>query len=678
MLNRYQKLAYEKCINGYNLFITGGAGTGKSYLISILEEYYNQESISDNLIITSTTGLSALNINGQTIHSWSGLNPDIDINNVELFVKKIQNDYSKLNNYLYTKTLIIDEISMLDGATLDFLNKVSQQIRNNNQPFGGIQIILIGDFYQLPPVNNTKFAFESCIWNELIDYTIILKEIYRQNDNELTYLLNKIRRGSINDKIVKKLNSCKFLDESKIYTHLYPNKKDVMIKNLFELDKLKDRFIEIDLDIKFKKKKLDVNIPLNIEEKLKLKNGAFIMLTRNIDFKNKLVNGTQGIFRGLSNNKLLFETLEGFQHTITKHVWDFEHYTIEQFPVCLAWAITIHKSQGMGINYLSIDIGENIFESGQAYVALSRAKTLNGLHIKKFNKKSIKCNQNVKNFYNILENELKKWYNLGNIYENSINGLKRYSPPTKSHLIIDKVENEKEYLELNNCKYINYNHTCEKCNYKGCKNDFIVWYKEYICCQCIIDDKNYRQLNRTDIYKIFSNYSKNFIDNKLKTIHYKYQVMNNRFRTKTKIYLLKHLKELFQNHNDVSTKNINKQPIISNRLNKEERIELCYKYILEDLTINNIASKLDLSKYTIENYVLDIIKSKKYLPEQILKNLGIINKNIKIIINIINVWKNNNADLENNIPKLKYIKECAGDDISYLVIKYVLLKEFNI
>ena len=671
MLNRYQKLAYNKCKNEYNLFITGGAGTGKSFLINSLKEYYNGIKENDSFIITSTTGLSALNINGQTIHSWAGLTPETDTNNVDLFVKSIQNNYSKLNNYLYTKTIVIDEISMLDGDTLDFLNEVIQKIRNNNQPFGGIQVILIGDFYQIPPVNNTKFAFQSSIWDQLIDYTIILKEIYRQNDNQLTYILNKIRKGYINKKIIDKLNNCKFVNQNKIYTHLYPNKKDVLIKNLIELDKLKTNIIELNLDIKFKKKKIEVNIPLNIEETLKLKIGAFIMLTRNIDFSKKLVNGTQGIFKGITENKIIFETLDGVNNYIHTHTWDFENYTIEQFPICLAWAITIHKSQGMGIEYLSIDIGKNVFEYGQAYVALSRSKTLEGLHIKKFDKKSIKCNQNVKDFYTDLFNKSNKWYKLdNNFYENSLSGFIKKKLKT-SDIIINRNENNKEYTELDNCKYTNYNYNCKICNYLGCKNDYIVWYKEHICSQCIIDNINYKQLNSQDIYKMFTNYSKNFINTKLKIIYHKYQIINNRYKTKTKIYLLKHLKEAL-NTNDIdkniTTNNKTKQIFIS----KTQRIELTYEYLLQGKSIQDISILLNLSNSTIENYILDIIKSKKQIPEKILKNLGIITKNIKQIEDIVKYWKKQNINQNYKFPKLKYIKDKTENNLSYFVIKYVL------
>ena len=677
-MNKYQHLALKKFSNGYNLFITGGAGTGKSFIINQFKKQHT------DITITSTTGLSALHINGQTIHSWSGLTPDVDLTNVDLFVRNLQNNYSKLNNYLFTKILIIDEISMLDGDTLDFLNKVSQQIRNNNQPFGGIQLVLVGDFYQLPPVNSDTFAFQSTIWEELIDYTIILKDIYRQEDSELTYILNKVRIGSINTDISNKLLKCQTIHPDKIYTHLYPNKKDVFVKNVVELDRLSGEKIELTATIVYKKNKVPFDFPKNIEQSIPLKKNAFIMLTKNIDFENGLVNGTQAVFITLDGDKMVIETMNKCIHRISKHIYEYEHYSIQQFPICLAWAITIHKSQGMGIEYLSIDIGDNIFEAGQAYVALSRSKTLHGLHIKKFSKKSIICNSNVKQFYKNLSKKSSEWYRLDdNVYRNRLNGMYRKTISNTAR-IIDKVEEtKKEYSELTNCKYTNYSTSCKYCDYMGCRNDYIVWYKENICCQCIIDKDKYRQVNRTDIHKMFPIYSKHFIDTKLKTIPFKHQRSNNRFRTKTKIYLLKHTNELFGavgawNKRGVNLKmeTIKTSPIITNTtfkpLKKQDRIDLCYKYILEDISVKDIACKMDLSKTTIENYILDIIKSGKYISKHKWTEFGITCFNIKLVVDIILEWKKVNKEDTYEYPALKYIKDRLDKNVSYLVIKYVL------
>jgi len=191
MLNKKQlqtKLLFEQ---GYNLFISGSAGTGKSFMIKLFKDLYESTNKNDNdnendnddeneynkLIVTSTTGISSLNISGITIHSWSGIKPDTDFKDVKSFVNKIKNSHKIFNNYLYTSTLIIDEISMLSGEILEFINNVCKSIRESEEPFGGIQLILIGDFYQLPPVIKSDlpcdFSFNTNCWNEIIDYTII-------------------------------------------------------------------------------------------------------------------------------------------------------------------------------------------------------------------------------------------------------------------------------------------------------------------------------------------------------------------------------------------------------------------------------------------------------------------------------------------------------------------------
>ena len=175
LLDKKQLLAYNSFKNGYNLFITGGAGSGKSFLIESFKNYINKET-NKIITITSTTGISALNIDGITIHSWAGIEANTNFENIDNFVKKIINNYNKLNNYLFTDVLIIDEISMLDSETLDFINIALKIIRNNVEPFGGIQLIMLGDFAQLPPVNSNNFAFKCKCWNEIIDYTILLKK----------------------------------------------------------------------------------------------------------------------------------------------------------------------------------------------------------------------------------------------------------------------------------------------------------------------------------------------------------------------------------------------------------------------------------------------------------------------------------------------------------------------
>jgi len=241
-LNKKQLLSLELFNNGYNLFITGGAGTGKSFLTNMFKT--KKDTRLCDIVITSTTGISALNIGGITIHTWAGIDHQTDTTKIDEFVHKIQNNYNKLNNYLYTKTLIIDEISMLDCETFDFINDVCKRVRKNNEPFGGIQVVFTGDFYQLPPVSDHGFAFESKCWENTIDYTIILKEIYRQQEPVLINILNKIREGNITPAIEETLQNLSNTVPGKNYTHLYSNKFNVDVTNLVELDKINGDILE--------------------------------------------------------------------------------------------------------------------------------------------------------------------------------------------------------------------------------------------------------------------------------------------------------------------------------------------------------------------------------------------------------------------------------------------------
>jgi len=546
LFDKKQQVAYNSFKNGYNLLITGVAGSGKSFLIDSFKNYINKET--DKIItITSTTGISALNIDGITLHSWAGIEANTNFGNIDNFIKKIQNNYNKLNNYLFTDTLIIDEISMLDSETLDFINIALKIIRNNVEPFGGIQLIMLGDFAQLPPVNSNNFAFKCKCWNEIIDHTIVLKKIYRQNEDQMTKFLSFIRNGIVNNFVLDIVEKCSNVNENNNLTHLYPNRFNVDIKNLVELEKLDGKTIELVANIISNKEDfIDFPDNLNVKDIITLKQNAFIMLTKNINIEQKLVNGTQGYFKGITdNNKLIFENNNG-TYQISKYLWEFDNYSIEQFPVCLAWAITIHKSQGMGIDNLSVDIGNNIFEDGQTYVALSRSKSLKGLHIKNFSKKSVRSNSDIIKFYNDLDVISKNWLRDQNVFINQLDGRRLFDIKKipENSIIIDKVKEEPINTSINNCNYSNYDIKCSICDSLGCRNDLLVWFKEKICTECVIKNKDFKQICKTDIYKLFNNHSKKFINDKLKNEPCKIIVNKNRFRTKTKIYLIKNLKSI--------------------------------------------------------------------------------------------------------------------------------------
>lgn len=413
-----------------NIFISGGAGTGKSYILNKLKEIYGE-----TLHITSTTGLSAINIGGQTIHSWAGIG---------ICDKSIKETLNKIikNSELYIKLrqctkLAIDEISMLDCYTFDYLNTILKLVRNNMLPFGGIQMILVGDFYQLPPVHidsDIEFCFESSSWEELNIFPIILNDSIRQREPNYIEALNNIRMGNLQnlklfyDRSIKNIdkisNSILRIFGTNLDADRY-NKKcfNEIDSEIYEY-KATDKLIsQKDKNTNYfdKSKLLSENSYMykffnnycKAPKILKLKEGCKVMLLKNLDIKNGLVNGSCGTviyldhqkIKVLFDNKKLYSiTTEEFEYTLSNQL----KIQRTQFPLCLAYGITIHKSQGMTINKLVVDF-KNIFDYGQAYVALSRTQSIDDLYIKNFDKNKILTNSKVIKFYEKLKNNSLKY-----------------------------------------------------------------------------------------------------------------------------------------------------------------------------------------------------------------------------------------------------------------------------
>lgn len=426
MLNNEQKRAYNLCTHtSENIFITGPGGVGKSFLINIIKQYFIKNNISYGL--TSSTGISSVNINGQTIQSFFG---------IPIHITKIKHVKCQQNNKLifkpkkeiimrikYLDVLIIDEISMLNINIFEIIEFMSRKIRKNEKIFGGIKIILIGDFFQLPPVpdnddkNNNikyKFCFESYIWKYLNLKNVILNESYRQKDNTFYDILKKIRLGNINKNIInifKKKNI--FYNEIKKYsdwTILFSSNSQ---KNIYNNIKLK----EINNETKiykslYKGKEIYKNTFFNIPDTIKLKINCRIILIKNIKINNICyVNGDRGKvidFNEENNPVVIFERFPKNKVIIEKQIWKTYDMTnplkpsllaeITQIPIILSWATTIHKSQGLTLDKVIIDFS-HIFLKGQAYVALSRCKNLNELKILNFNYKKILVNKKIIKFY---------------------------------------------------------------------------------------------------------------------------------------------------------------------------------------------------------------------------------------------------------------------------------------
>ena len=412
-LSKSQRKVVEDVKDGKNIFVTGKAGAGKSFLLNFLKTQYPQ------MIMTASTGAAAVKIEGITLHSWGCLG--LGDYPAEEVAKKMCAYEKRRNQIRNTKMLAIDEISMINAELLDKLDKALKIARKNNLPFGGIQILLFGDFLQLPPVNKPtedkpelKYCFKSDAWKEAHLSCHVLERSFRQNDNSFESLLDRIRIGkclpSDSIKIQERIQTPpKYIKPVELVSH---NIKADRI-NQKELEKLSSpsEIYEWKEDYKEEHyiKILRKGTPASSE--LELKIGTQVMMLCNSFQEYGIVNGSKGEIINFSEdgNWPVVRFENGRELRVETHKWSIGEYNFEeeayeqfasisQIPLRLAWAITIHKSQGMSLDYAYCDLGE-CFADGQVYVALSRLKSLNGLFIKSFNEDRIKADNAVVEFY---------------------------------------------------------------------------------------------------------------------------------------------------------------------------------------------------------------------------------------------------------------------------------------
>jgi ATP-dependent DNA helicase PIF1 len=394
----------QSFLKGDNIYISGRAGSGKSV---ILKEIYNKckETLSkDSFYITSTTGISAYNIGGRTIHSWAGVILPSYVKNphqlLKSCVKRILLDFQKKKRWKNTKVLLIDEISMLGASYLELLNAIAKEVRHNNLPFGGIRIVASGDFLQLPPVNDA-FCFESDVWSDLNLKNFNLKTEWRFDDPIYANLLKRARVGELSkvDSDLLKSRLVKNFKMDEIFpTILYPRNEDVEKINKDKLDSIPiDAVIYRSLDKVIDKEtgtEVNTRIPDEIsneficETMVKLKVNAQVMLIANLDVTNGLTNGSRGIVKEIKEEGVVVKFINGVEVTISSYTFEIDDdeykYTRTVIPLKLAYAISIHKSQSLTVDYILVDVGYKIFCPGQAYVALSRCRNLKSLYISSF------------------------------------------------------------------------------------------------------------------------------------------------------------------------------------------------------------------------------------------------------------------------------------------------------
>ena len=421
-----------------NIFISGIGGTGKSYLISLIYEYLKSFLPINTIALTSTTGISAYNIKGRTIHSFTGiilpnsfLNPEFIIDKI---YRKILSKPKLFKTWSEVKVIIIDEVSMLGANYIDVMNIIAQKIRKNNLPMGGIQLILGGDLLQLPPVND-DFCFNSGTWNYLNLTYVFLQKAFRFTDQKWIETLSRIRVGCVTKDDLSLLKSCltsvKKFDsnneepgETKLIikpTYICPLKKEVETINMFELKNIEEKeynFESFDYCDTFEREcyvneKEIIDNYLNTPQQITLKIGCQVMLLVNLDVELGLVNGSRGVITNINYlDRVATVKFKNCIHPIGYYKFhsvesDNVYYTRTMIPLTVAYGISIHKSQSCTIDMALVNCGKGIFESGQAYVALSRVKNPEGLYLTEFNVNKIKCNQKALDFENkIKENAI--------------------------------------------------------------------------------------------------------------------------------------------------------------------------------------------------------------------------------------------------------------------------------
>lgn len=470
-LNEEQKTAFEQVQEGQNIFLTGPGGTGKSYFLEKLVDEMPKVRHGIRISITALTGCAAILLgrHAKTLHSWAGIG--LAKGTASKLIADIRTNRRALANWIKTDLLVIDEVSMMTLELFEKLDQIGRKLRKCERPFGGLQLLLVGDFYQLPPViksidddtvgNKTadspkQFIFESSLWSQAIHTIVQLKHIYRQSDPIFQQILLAAREGRLTSEQLAILESRRGLDWKKRAvkpTLIFSRKAEVEAINNANMAALKGTRIRFTA-----RTALDPTAPyMNTEspevqrmieyydrdapyiQEIELTVGAQVMLITNLDQANGLVNGSRGVIRGFTDcitngedkmskiiakaileggvNKFpIVEFTTGESRIIGPASWGIDGqgpggtdyiYRI-QIPLRLAWATTIHKAQGASLDCALVDVGRKTFEYGQAYVALSRVRSLDALYIWDLEPGAFKVHERVQRFYNELNMDTNK------------------------------------------------------------------------------------------------------------------------------------------------------------------------------------------------------------------------------------------------------------------------------
>jgi ATP-dependent DNA helicase PIF1 len=442
-LNEKQRRAMALFNSGQNIFLTGPGGVGKSHLIRQMVD--SAKTHGKTAAVCAMTGCAAVQLKcgATTLHSWSGIRLAKDEN--WMTIQQVLKNKPAATRWRAVDILIVDEISMMSKKIFELIEELGRTLRRSVRPFGGIQVVFCGDFFQLPPVGSPDepdtmlMCFESPRWDKafLLSQCVELDKLYRQTDPEFVQILSEIRVGTISEYGVETLRKCvnKSKDEDMVFpTKLFPTKQKAEAVNKTMFAKLPDPTYvskcsvetgvvayvesnkpidaallktcmkltpaEVEREINF----LKTNIPP--EEEVKFKRGAVVMCLVNLAVELGICNGSVGVVTDIYMKQGMSLPVVRFRNNvllpIERHAWQSEQYptiVVKQLPLMLAWATTIHKGQGATMDVAEMDIGKSIFEYGQAYVGLSRVRTLDGLYLTEFNPVAIRADPKVVGFY---------------------------------------------------------------------------------------------------------------------------------------------------------------------------------------------------------------------------------------------------------------------------------------
>ncbi len=375
--------------SGANVFLTGEPGSGKTHTVNAYTAWLRERGIEPS--VTAATGIAATHVGGKTIHAWSGIGKKEYLSHADL--DDIANREAVARRIHKATVLIIDEISMLSATTFGMADRVCREVRRTDAPFGGMQVILVGDFFQLPPVTRAgrepNFAYESDTWKELNPLICYLHEQHRQDDDAYLSVLSAIRRGEVEEYHFELLSGRRTseADAPADAPRLYSHNADVDALNAAALRRLPGGAKRYTMSTAGQSALVEgLKRGCLSPELLEVKQGAAVMFTKN-DPRGRFVNGTLGTVIGYEpgTNLPIVETRDGAEIVAEPMEWQVEENgkvraSVKQVPLRLAWAITVHKSQGLSMDAAVMDLGR-AFEYGQGYVALSRVRRLAGLHL---------------------------------------------------------------------------------------------------------------------------------------------------------------------------------------------------------------------------------------------------------------------------------------------------------